>query len=148
MKRILLLFLSLQAIVLINAQARAEISELGIFGRNLKGAGQIYCTHPKGFNDIIKTKSRIEKKVKVWRVRIYMGTGNDARETAKSVRAGFVSEYPEIEANTVYPSPYFKVLVGVFKTRLEAESFRTELLNNYPDSRVETGVVVIGSAKE
>ncbi len=77
----------------------------------------------------------------------YMGTGNDARAKANSVRASFISRYPYIEANTEYPSPYFKVLVGVFTSRIEAEGFRTKLVNKYPDSIVEASTVDVGTAK-
>ncbi len=149
MKRILLLLtLSLQSLVLINAQSKVEISDFTMFSTQTNGTGKIYFSHPEGFNDIISNKSLIVKKAKVWRVRIYMGTGNNAREDAKAVRAAFISQFPEVEAQTVYPSPYFKVLVGVFDTRLQAECFRTKLLNTYPDCIVETGIVEIGIAKE
>ncbi len=145
MKRLLLLLLFTQIFVLTNAQVKFELSELGIFSSRSKGTGQIYFNHPEQFNDIIKSKVKVAKEERVWRVRIYMGTGNNARETANATRASFVAEYPDIKADTRYPSPYFKVLVGVFNTRIEAESFRTKLLKKYPNSRVETDIITVGS---
>ncbi len=145
MKRLLILLSFIQIFVFVNAQVRFELSELGIFSSRSKGTGKIYFNHPAEFNDIIKSKVKVAKKERVWRVRIYMGTGNDARETASAIRAGFVSEYPNIEADTRYPSPYFKVLVGSFDTRIKAESFRVALLKKYPNSRVESDMITVGS---
>ncbi len=148
MKRLILLLLFVNTFVFVHAQAKVELSELGIFSTHLKGSGKVYFDHPEHFNDILKSKIRVVKKEKVWRVRIYMGTGNNARAIANSVRASFISDYPDIVTNTRYPSPYFKVFVGAFNTRLEAESFRTKLLHKYPDSRVEADVINFGSDTE
>jgi hypothetical protein len=98
---------------------------------------RVYLNQEAQLNDIIVSKTRARKSQQVWRVRIYIGSGKNARTTAQSTRNAFVAKYPEISADIDYPSPYFKVLVGSFRTRIEAESFKRKLGSEYPNCRVE-----------
>lgn len=123
--------------VFVNAQTRFEITDLGIFSKENFGQAKVYLNQEAALNDILVSKVRAKKNQQVWRVRIYIGSGKNARTTAQSTRNTFIAKYPEISADIVYPSPHFKVLVGAFKTRIEAESFKRKLGREYPNSRVE-----------
>lgn len=120
-----------------NAQIKLELSELGVFNKEDFGQARVYLNQEAQLNDIIVRKTLVRKSHQVWRVRIYIGSGKNARTTAQSTRNTFVAKYPEISADIDYPSPYFKVLVGNFRTRIEAESFKRKLCREYPNSRVE-----------
>jgi hypothetical protein len=123
---------------MVNAQTRRfEITELGIFSKEDFGQAKVYLNQEAQLNDIIVSKAHARKSQQVWRVRIYIGSGKNARTIAQSTRNTFVAKYSEISADMVYPSPYWKVLVGNFKTRIEAESFKRKLSSEYPNSRVE-----------
>lgn len=124
---------------LLNAQneTRVEITEMGIFSKDDYSQAKVYFNQEAVLNDIIISKKGTKKRQQVWRVQIYMGSGRNARAAATSTRNSFVAKYADIDAEMVYPSPYWKVLVGVFKTRIEAESLRKKLLGEYPKSRVE-----------
>ena len=138
MKVITALFLIFATTFLVNAQTtRLELTELGIFSKEDFGQAKVYLNQEAQLNDIIVSKTRTKKSQQVWRVRIYLGSGKNARTTAQSIRNTFVAKYSDISADIDYPSPYFKVLVGSFNTRIEAESFKKKLGSEYPNSRVE-----------
>ncbi len=121
-----------------NAQStKLELNELGIFSKDNFSQAKVYLNQEAQLNDIIVSKVHARKSQQVWRVRIYIGSEKNARTTAQSTRNAFVAKYPEISADIDYPSPYFKVLVGSFRTRIEAESFKRKLGSEYSNSRVE-----------
>lgn len=63
-----------------------------------------------------------------YRVQVYFGS---ERSKAQEIRTDFLQAYPEITAYMVYHQPYFKVRVGDFRTRLEAQGFLKKLGDRY-----------------
>jgi hypothetical protein len=59
-----------------------------------------------------------------FRVQIFSGPN---RKDAYDAQAKFKDEHPEIKTYVIYHEPYFKVKVGDFRTRLEAEKLKQEL---------------------
>ena len=58
-----------------------------------------------------------------YRVQIYNGRKSDLLKR----RSEFLSIFPESEAYTLYDSPEYKLQIGDFRTRLEAEKFLKEV---------------------
>ena len=54
------------------------------------------------------------------------------RDEAIAAKTRVYSYYPELKAYLIYQSPYFKVKVGNFKTREEADDMRKELTRHFP----------------
>ncbi len=69
-------------------------------------------------------------KLSGYRVQIYFGNRNDARQT----RAKFMLEHPKNGAYISYLAPNFRLRVGDFRTRLECESFKKEIAREFPGS--------------
>ena len=63
-----------------------------------------------------------------YRIQIYFGTD---RVRAQEIRAEFMRYFPETGAYLVYQAPNFKVRVGDFKSRLEAQGFLNSLHDRY-----------------
>jgi hypothetical protein len=63
-----------------------------------------------------------------YRIQIYFGTD---RVRAQEIRAEFMRYFPESGAYLVYQAPNFKVRVGDFKSRLEAQGFLNSLNDRY-----------------
>jgi hypothetical protein len=42
--------------------------------------------------------------------------------------------YPEVSAYLTFKAPYYRVRVGDFRTKLEAEGFLFQLATNYPNA--------------
>jgi hypothetical protein len=111
--------------------SRLEISKLGIFSPEDNSQAKVYINQDSRLNEIIIGKAQSKKTFTVWRVQIYQGTGKNSRAEAGFIEKNFKSKYGDVSTKQLYDPPYFKVHVGNFKTRLEAESFRKKIQNEY-----------------
>ena len=71
-----------------------------------------------------------------FRVQIFMELGNDALRHADSVRAKFTDKYPDIPIYLIFGQPYYRLRVGDFRTRLEAENMYQRLKKRYKNAFV------------
>ena len=69
-----------------------------------------------------------EKGVMGWRLQIYFDT---EREKAQEVRIKFLQNFPEVKAYMSHKSPYFKVVIGNFYTKLQAKKVQNEIRGKY-----------------
>ena len=74
--------------------------------------------------------------------RVLVINTND-RNKAMEVKSKMMSEFPDHKTYLVYQSPYFKIQVGNFRERKEAEALRKKIIQFYP-----TGVIVVPSMVE
>lgn len=65
-----------------------------------------------------------------FRIQVFYGKNNEAKEALQN----FKSLYPEINATIIYNTPTYKVFVGNFKTRLEAERNLRIIKKDFPNS--------------
>lgn len=70
-----------------------------------------------------------EETANGYRVQIYFGSD---RQAAYNAQAKFMNEYPEMRTYISYNEPNFKVHVGDFRTRLEAQKLQSELNGMFP----------------
>jgi hypothetical protein len=68
-------------------------------------------------------------KIKGYRVQIHFGA---EKSKAKDAKSRFMSKYPDIKTYDMFETPYFKVRVGDFRTKLEAYKFLKELEDTFP----------------
>ncbi|MBB3054524.1 SPOR domain-containing protein [Mucilaginibacter gotjawali] len=71
-----------------------------------------------------KTPGAGESTSSGYRVQIYFGSN---RQSAYSAQAKFMSDYPDVPTYVTYTEPNFKVQVGDFRTRLEAQKLQSDL---------------------
>ncbi len=71
-----------------------------------------------------------------YRVQILMAAGNDALEQAEEVIIEFEEDYPDIPAYLTFGEPNYRIRVGDFRTRLEAEKFLQRISRKYPGAWV------------
>ena len=71
-----------------------------------------------------------------FRVQIFMELGNDAVRHADSVKAVFEEKYPDVPIYLIFGQPYYRLRVGDFRTRLEAENQYQQLKGEYGNSFV------------
>ncbi|MFC2175645.1 SPOR domain-containing protein [Bacteroidota bacterium] len=67
-----------------------------------------------------------------FRVQLFSGSGNNARQSANELRAEFLAQYPYKQAYVIYQTPNFKVRVGDYRTELEAIGAQRDLSYSYP----------------
>ncbi len=69
-----------------------------------------------------------------FRIRLYFASSRQAREESAAVLRRFSAMYPGIQAYRTYASPNFKVSVGNFRTRLDAEALLGQIKADFPDA--------------
>ena len=71
-----------------------------------------------------------------FRVQIFMELGNDALRHADSVKEVFSKEYPEVPIYLIFRQPYYRLRIGDFRTRLEAENLYQRVKKVYKNAFV------------
>jgi SPOR domain len=74
--------------------------------------------------------------------RVLVINTND-RNKAMDVKSQMMSEFPDHKTYLVYQSPYFKIQIGNFRDRKEAETLRKKIIRIYPN-----GVIVVPATVE
>lgn len=74
------------------------------------------------------------KTINGFRIRLFFASNRTARDESSSVIRRFNEMYPHVQAYRTYASPNFKVTVGNFRTRLEAEAFLRKIKGDFPDA--------------
>jgi len=69
-----------------------------------------------------------------YRIQIFFDSGNHSKSRAYAKKSNFILKYPHIRAYITYQSPNYKVRVGDFRTKLDAERFKQEILEEYPSA--------------
>lgn len=77
--------------------------------------------------------SEKNKTISGYRVQIHFGS---EREKAKEIRTKFLKAHPDIPAYELYQQPNFKIRVGDFRTKLEAQKFQKEIVSEFTSSFV------------
>ncbi|MDP4290004.1 MAG: SPOR domain-containing protein [Bacteroidota bacterium] len=69
-----------------------------------------------------------------FRVQIFFDSGNNSKKAAQNARERFMESYPGLNAYLTYKSPYYRVRVGDFRTKLEAQGFLFQIATVYPNA--------------
>jgi hypothetical protein len=67
-----------------------------------------------------------------YRIQIFEESGNKSSTRAREVMSEFSYKYPDMPTYLTWQAPNFKVRVGDFRTRMEAEGFLKKIKKNYP----------------
>ena len=76
-----------------------------------------------------------------YRVQIFMEIGNDAVNHAESVKHSFMRAFPEIPIYLSYEQPYYRLRVGDFRNRVEAEKYLRLIKPKFSLAFVTTDVI-------
>ena len=76
------------------------------------------------------------KRVVVYRTRIYNDNKQNARSASESAMNRFKAMYPGVAAYRSYVNPFFKVTVGNFHSRPEADRMLQQLRGSFPTAFV------------
>ncbi len=91
--------------------------------------GYVIVEQDERIEQLIKRQREIhvaDSTIDGYRIQIFMESGNDAVEHANTVIEEFKEKYPDIPIYLVFGQPYYRLRVGDFRTRLEAEkAFQT-----------------------
>lgn len=94
------------------------------------GIAQTIEQDPK-IEALLKEKRKLNNDITindVFKIQIYIGKLDESKKTLSE----FKSKFKEIEGTMVYNNPTYKVWVGYFKTRIEAEKAMLDVKKEYP----------------
>jgi hypothetical protein len=69
-----------------------------------------------------------------YRIQIYFDSGNYSKKGALNAKALFLTKYPNVAAYIIFQEPYYKVRVGDFRTKMEAEGFLEKIKYDFPNA--------------
>lgn len=119
MKKILLIGLLLSIVRIANAQTDTL-------------EGSITINADKKVNEYIEQRKRERQEdslTKGYRIQIVI---TDKRADAKDAKEKFTNMFPKCPAYLLFDSPHFKVRVGDFKNKIEAQALLFKLIEEYP----------------
>ncbi len=73
-------------------------------------------------------KHKTEQTRDGFRIQLFSGT---ERNNANSLRNKFKTEYPDVPIYLIYQQPYYKLRVGDFRNKIEAQQLYLKIENDY-----------------
>lgn len=77
-----------------------------------------------------------EKQFNGYRIRIYLNSVQSAREESTAALNRFRTLYPEIPSYLTYARPNFRVMVGDYRTRVDAEKALVYIKEDFPSATI------------
>ena len=76
-----------------------------------------------------------------YRIQLFMESGNDAVQKAEAFIQEFEEEYPEWPAYLSFGQPYYRVRIGNFRSRLEAEGALRSLKRQFQQAFITSDMI-------
>ena len=76
-----------------------------------------------------------------FRVQIFMEIGNEAVDHAEAMKKDFTEDFPELPIYLSYEQPYYRLRVGDFRNRVEAEKYLRILKPKYGMAFVTADII-------
>lgn len=103
------------------------ISTQKTFAQNSNGT----IVQDSRFEQLLAEKRKINSSITVndkYKIQIFYGDNEKARKTLSEFR----KEYKNIDGTIIFASPTYKVWVGSFKSRIDAERILKDIQRKYP----------------
>lgn len=104
----------------------------------------------------IKVNILLEKHIEInqaqpnldgFRIQIFFDSGNNSKTKAQAALDGFLVKYPKTRGYLTFKSPNYRVRVGDFRTKLDAQRFLNEIVADYPNAFIITDQINIPSVE-
>jgi len=69
-----------------------------------------------------------------FRIQVFSDSGINSKNKAQSVQDEFMARFPDKGVYLTFKSPNYKVRIGDFRTKLDAQRFLIELTADYPNA--------------
>jgi len=114
-------------------------SSLAVCSQNNYFTGDVRVKGDSRIDSLIQRHIALNEKfpeIEGYRVMVFFESGNNSKDSALKVIERFHEDYPEIPAYLSYNSPYYRVRVGNFRTRMAGERFLNQIKGRYPNAWV------------
>ena len=78
--------------------------------------------------------NKFDPDIKGFRIEIFFDSGNQSKNKAIEAKSEFVNRFPEVPSYLTFQPPNYKVRVGDFRTKMEADKFLKQIENTYPSA--------------
>lgn len=102
-----------------------------VFGLGASAQNKANISTPAQLDTLVEKaiqKHKAEPTLDGYRIQLFSGAD---RNNANNLRTQFKTEYPNVPVYLIYQQPYFKVRVGDFRDKLEAQQFYYQLQKTY-----------------
>lgn len=103
-------------------------------------AGEVILYQEASLNVLVDKHKRINKKsLTGYRIQIYRGSGQEARDNANKASQTFSHTFPSFNQSQIYPiyeSPYFKLRIGDYRTKNEAFELLYRVRKIFPNAYI------------
>ena len=117
---------------------KINLSLLILFSWTINSFGQetnVSLNQDAKFENLLNEKRKINASITIndrYKIQIYNGDS----ETSKKTLIDFKRDFKNLDGTIVFYTPAYKVWVGNFKTRIEAERNLLELKKRYPNALI------------
>jgi len=118
------------------AQLDSSLAKKGIFDDMPSNVSVNQDQSVKGAYLSILEKNQEGAQFTGFRIKIFQSSAQSARTESENAVVRFRDMFPDIPAYRSFSSPYFKVSVGDFRTRVEAEKLLRQIRQNFPTATV------------
>ena len=107
----------------------------------------LYSQHPPGKLDILQDSripvlvqkniyfnTRAKGVIDGFRIQIFFDSGSDSKKRAMDSRTEFLAKHPEMNAYLSFQEPFYKVRIGDFRLRMEADGYLDKIKQEYPNA--------------
>ena len=102
-----------------------------------KDSGNIQLVQDEKVDLLVTSHIQINqnrKGIDGYRIQIFFDSGTKSKIRARSVYDNFLIKYSNIGAYLTFKAPNYKVRVGDFRTKLDAQRFLNEIIADYPNA--------------
>ncbi|MDB4303173.1 SPOR domain-containing protein [Desulfosarcina sp.] len=78
--------------------------------------------------------NEFDPDIKGYRIEIFFESGNQSKNKAIDAKSDFVNKFPEVPSYLTFQPPNYKVRVGDFRTKMEADKFLKDIETIYPSA--------------
>ena len=103
----------------------------------LKDTGNIQLIQDEKVDLLVSKHIQINESSKGmngFRIQIFFDSGTNSKIRATSVYDNFLVKYPDVGVYLTFKAPNYKVRIGDFRTKLDAQRFLNEILADYPNA--------------
>ncbi len=94
---------------------------------------KVTVTQDSKFENLLSEKRRINSSITIndrYKIQIFNGDSENSKKTLNE----FKREFKTLDGTIIFNTPYYKVWVGNFKTKIEAERNLLALQKRYPNA--------------
>jgi hypothetical protein len=82
--------------------------------------------------------NELNKTIDGYRIQIFSDSGNNSKASAQAIRDEFMGKFPSLGVYLTFKSPNYKVRIGDFRTRLDAQRLLNDISVDFPNAFIVT----------